>query len=256
MTPHPSPATTTARDVDAAAERLAGVVTTTPVERCTRLSDASGAEVWLKREDLQVVRSYKARGAYNLIAQLDDEQRAAGVVTASAGNHAQGVAFACAQLGVHGRVHLPRTTPRQKRDRIAAIGGPWIETVVGGQTYDDVSASAVREAEDGSVLVPAFDDPRTIAGQGTVVREAFDQLGFVPDVVVVPVGGGGVLAGAVAWLAARLVDGREPRLRFGRRFVVVDVHHHRVHGRRRAAGHHALEGVDIHRAAATTAATS
>jgi threonine dehydratase len=197
----------TAADVDAAAERLAGVVPTTPVERNARLAAATGADVWLKREDLQVVRSYKARGAYNLIAQLDDAQRAAGVVTASAGNHAQGVAFACAALGVRGRVHLPRTTPRQKRDRIASIGGDAIEMVPGGETYDDVSSSADQEALAGATLVPAFDDPRTIAGQGTVVREAFEQLADlgapVPDVVVVPVGGGGLLAGSIAWLRER-----------------------------------------------------
>lgn len=201
-----------ADDVDAAAARLTGVVTTTPVERSVRLSEATGADVWLKREDLQVVRSYKARGAYNLIAQLDDDARAAGVVTASAGNHAQGVAFACAALGVAGRVHLPRTTPRQKRDRIAAIGGPAIEMVAGGETYDDVSAAAGEEALGGATLVPAFDDPRTIAGQGTVVREAFEQLLAagepLPDVVVVPVGGGGLLAGSVAWLRERHPDVR------------------------------------------------
>nr|MDQ2874748.1 pyridoxal-phosphate dependent enzyme [Actinomycetota bacterium] len=93
--------------VDAASRRLAGVVSTTPLERNTRLSEALGAQVWLKREDLQAVRSYKVRGAYNLIAQLDDDARAAGVVAASAGNHAQGVAYACAALGVRGRVYLP-----------------------------------------------------------------------------------------------------------------------------------------------------
>jgi threonine dehydratase len=200
-------AVATAADVDAAARRLAGVVSTTPVERNPRLAAATGADVWLKREDLQVVRSYKARGAYNLIAQLDDASRAAGVVTASAGNHAQGVAFACAALGVRGRVHLPRTTPRQKRDRIASIGGDAIEMVPGGETYDDVSSAADQEALAGATLVPAFDDPRTIAGQGTVVREAFEQLADlgapVPDVVVVPVGGGGLLAGSVAWLRGR-----------------------------------------------------
>ena len=205
-------AAVTAAHVDAAAARLDGVVSTTPVERSTRLHEATGADVWLKREDLQVVRSYKARGAYNLIAQLDDAARAAGVVTASAGNHAQGVAFACAALGVRGRVHLPRTTPRQKRDRIASIGGEAIEMIAGGETYDDVSAAAAQEALAGATLVPAFDDPRTIAGQGTVVREAFEQLDRLgvapPEVVVLPVGGGGLLAGSVAWLRERHPDVR------------------------------------------------
>ncbi|MFI7449165.1 threonine ammonia-lyase IlvA [Nonomuraea sp. NPDC049714] len=190
--------------VDDAAGRLAGVVRTTPLERNTRLSDAMGAEVWLKREDLQTVRSYKVRGAFNLIAQLDGIARAAGVVAASAGNHAQGVAYACSALGVHGRVYLPRTTPRQKRDRIAALGGSMIETVLGGDTYDEAAAAAAADARaTGATIVPAFDDARTIAGQGTVIREAVEQLGTGPDVVVVPVGGGGLLAGSLAWLGRR-----------------------------------------------------
>ena len=201
--------------VDAAAGRLAGVVATTPLERNTRLSEPLGAQVWLKREDLQTVRSYKARGAYNLIAQLDDSQRAAGVVAASAGNHAQGVAYACAALGVRGRVYLPRTTPRQKRDRIAVLGGKVTDVIVGGDSYDEAAAMAAADAAaSGATLVPAFDDPRTIAGQGTVAREIIAQLGFAPDVLVVPVGGGGLLAGVTAWLAQRhpavRVIGAEP----------------------------------------------
>jgi threonine dehydratase len=201
--------------VDAAAGRLAGVVATTPLERNTRLSEPLGAQVWLKREDLQTVRSYKARGAYNLIAQLDDSQRAAGVVAASAGNHAQGVAYACAALGVRGRVYLPRTTPRQKRDRIAVLGGKMTDVIVGGDSYDEAAAMAAADAAaSGATLVPAFDDPRTIAGQGTVAREIIAQLGFAPDVLVVPVGGGGLLAGVTAWLAQRhpavRVIGAEP----------------------------------------------
>src|ERR1700710_573205 len=98
--------------VEEAVERLAGVATRTPLERNERLSALVGGEVWLKREDLQPVRSYKLRGAYNLMAQLDDADRAVGVVCASAGNHAQGLAFACQRLGVRGRLYLPGTTPR------------------------------------------------------------------------------------------------------------------------------------------------
>ncbi len=188
--------------IEEAAERLDGVAVTTPLERSPRLSAATGADVWLKREDLQPVRSYKLRGAYNLISQLDDEQRSRGVVTASAGNHAQGVAFACAALGIRGRIHLPSGTPRQKRDRIAVIGGEWVDVVMGAETYDEVSQSATSDARSsGATLVPAFDDPRVIAGQGTVVREVVEQLGAAPDVVVVPVGGGGLVAGTVAWLS-------------------------------------------------------
>ncbi len=196
--------TVDAAAVDDAAARLDGVVSRTPLERSPRLSERVTAEVWLKREDLQTVRSYKVRGAYNLISRLDDAARAAGVVAASAGNHAQGVAYACAALGVRGRVFLPRTTPRQKRDRIVLLGGDMVEVVLQGDTYDEASAAAVADAErTGATRVPAFDDALTIAGQGTVVREAIEQLGRAPDVVVVPVGGGGLIAGTSAWLAER-----------------------------------------------------
>ncbi len=196
--------TVTAHDVDAAAERLRAVIGPSPLQLSPRLSDAVGGEVWLKREDLQPVRSYKIRGAYNLIAQLDAAARDRGVVCASAGNHAQGVAFACARLGVKARVYLPRTTPRQKRDRVAKLGGKVVDVVVVGNTYDDAAAAAAADARDtGATLVPAFDDPRTVAGQGTVVREIIAQLSGEPDLLVVPVGGGGLLAGTLAWLGER-----------------------------------------------------
>ncbi|PZU45751.1 MAG: threonine dehydratase, partial [Arsenicicoccus sp.] len=128
-----------AADIEDAAERIAGRVSRTPLERSVRLSEETGATVWLKREDQQPVRSYKGRGAANLIAQLDSEQIWAGVVCASAGNHAQGVAHACATLGVNARIYLPANTPRQKRDRVASIGGDWVEVVVGGRTYDEAA---------------------------------------------------------------------------------------------------------------------
>jgi threonine dehydratase len=193
-----------AADVEAAAVRLRSVVAPTPVERSPRLSSRTGADVLLKREDLQVVRSYKVRGAYNAICQLEDGARTLGVVCASAGNHAQGLAFACSALGVPGKVFLPRTTPRQKRDRIAVLGGDCVEVLLVGDTYDDAAAAAHEDAaRTGATLVPAFDSPGTIAGQGTVVLEAFAQLPAVPDVVVLPVGGGGLLAGAVSWLGER-----------------------------------------------------
>ena len=190
-------------DVCAAAERLRQVVARTPLERNDRLSELTGAEVWLKREDLQPVRSYKLRGAYNFIASLRPSQWTKGVVCASAGNHGQGVAFTCRQLGVPCRIVLPRTTPRQKRQRIQALGGPEATIVVEGHTYDDAHDAAVALAErEGSVLVPPFDDPRVIAGQGTVALEIREQLGSPPDLVLVPVGGGGLLAGTAVVAAA------------------------------------------------------
>lgn len=191
----------TASDIDAAAERLMGVAVQTPLHLSQRLSVKTGAAIWLKREDLQPVRSYKIRGAHNLISQLTPEQRAAGVICASAGNHGQGVALACATLGVHATIFVPSTTPRQKRERMVAIGGDAVDLVVTGDTYDDSSRAGKEMARrTGKVLVPAFDDPRTIAGQGTVAREIVAQLGHAPDVVLVPVGGGGMLAGVLTWL--------------------------------------------------------
>ena len=194
----------TAQAIDQAAERVTAVVVETPLQLNERLSRLTGASVWLKREDLQPVRSYKLRGAYNLIAQLDPGQRAAGVVAASAGNHGQGVAFACARLGINGKIFIPSTTPRQKRERMTALGEGWIELVVTGDTYDEAAAAAtVHSQQTGAVIVPAFDDPRTIAGQGTLAREIVQQFGRAPDVLVLPVGGGGMLAGCLTWLAER-----------------------------------------------------
>lgn len=204
VAPLPVVDTVSARDVDLAAERLRAVIGPSPLQLSPRLSDAVGGEVWLKREDLQPVRSYKIRGAYNLISQLDGEARERGVVCASAGNHAQGVAFACARLGVTARVYLPRTTPRQKRDRVAKLGGKVVEVIVIGNVYDDSAAAAADDAaRNGATLVPAFDDPRTVAGQGTVAREILSQLGNEPDLVVAPVGGGGLLAGMTMFLRER-----------------------------------------------------
>ncbi len=200
-----------------AMERLAPVVRRTPLELNPRLSEQLDAQVWFKREDLQVGRSYKLRGAFNLIAQLSAAERARGVVCASAGNHAQGVAFSCARLGVPGRIFVPRTTPRQKRQAIVAIGGSAIELIVTGDTFDDASRAAALDAEQtGAVRVPPFDDLRTIAGQGTVAVEiaeqaaALPELG-IPDLVVVPVGGGGLLAGVASWYVGP--TGSPPRTR-------------------------------------------
>lgn len=193
----------TAAAVDAAARVLADVLPPTPLHRSDRLSAATGAEVWLKREDLQPVRSYKLRGAFNFIAGLSDEERAKGVVAASAGNHAQGVAFAGQRLGVGARIYLPRNTPRQKRDRVAALGGDLVEVIVTGEVYDDAATAAAQDAaHTGAVVVPAFDALDTMAGQGTVANEIVAQLGRVPDLITVPVGGGGLLGGMATWLAA------------------------------------------------------
>ncbi|WP_299576748.1 threonine ammonia-lyase IlvA [uncultured Williamsia sp.] len=191
----------TADDVRAAAVRVRDVVDRTPLQTSARLSRATGASVLVKREDLQTVRSYKIRGAYNTMAQLSSEERAAGVVAASAGNHAQGVAYACQAMGVQGRIYVPTTTPKQKRDRIRWHGGDAVELIPVGDTYDAAAAAAQADMlRTGATWIHAFDDVRTAAGQGTIAAEIVEQLGAVPDVVVIPVGGGGCLAGMATLL--------------------------------------------------------
>ncbi|MDW5596200.1 threonine ammonia-lyase IlvA [Conexibacter stalactiti] len=194
----------TATSIEAAAALLAPVLKRTPLEPSERLSARLGVPVLLKREDIQVCRSYKARGAFNLISSLSEAERARGVVCASAGNHGQGLAFACRELRIRGRVFLPTNTPRQKRERIADIGGEWIELVIAGSSYDEASAAAHADsAQTGAIYVHPFDDARTIAGQGTVALELAEQAGeqgAAIDTVVVPVGGGGLIAGIALWL--------------------------------------------------------
>ena len=171
-----------AADIDRAAQRIAPVVTPTPLQFSERLSEITGAQVYLKREDLQVVRSYKLRGAYNLLVQLSDEERAAGVVCSSAGNHAQGFAYACRTLGVHGRVYVPAKTPKQKRDRIRYHGGEFIELIVGGSTYDLAAEAALADvARTGATLVPPYDDPRTIAVADTADTPCFPVMTRRPE---------------------------------------------------------------------------
>jgi threonine dehydratase len=194
----------TAADIDAAAERISSVVALSPLQLSDRLSAVTGASVYLKREDLQAVRSYKLRGAYNLLMQLTPDEIAAGVVCSSAGNHAQGFALACRSMGIHGRVYVPAKTPKQKRDRIRYHGGEHIELIVGGRTYDVAAAAALDDvARTGATLVPPYDDVRTMAGQGTIAVEILDQLDVEPDLVIVPVGGGGCISGITTYLAER-----------------------------------------------------
>jgi threonine dehydratase len=190
--------------VEAAAEVLRPVVRRTEVEHSERLSRLVGAEVLLKRENRQLTRSYKVRGAFHLISGLSAEDRARGVVCASAGNHGQGLAWSCARLGVRGRVFVPGNTPRQKRQRILALGQGLVELVVEGSTYDAAGAAALADSlGTGAVYVPPFDDPRTIAGQGTVAVELVEQVDGPLHTVVAPVGGGGLVSGMAAWLRER-----------------------------------------------------
>lgn len=194
----------TAADIDEAAQRIIDVVVHTPLQYSERLSEITGARIYLKREDLQVVRSYKLRGAFNVLAQLTEDEIAAGVVCSSAGNHAQGFAMACRTMGIKGRVYVPAKTPKQKRDRIRYHGREFIELIAVGATYDLAAAAAIDDvARTGATLVPPYDDVRTMAGQGTIAPEILADLDAEPDLVVVPVGGGGCIAGITTYLAER-----------------------------------------------------
>ena len=195
--------TVTAKDIEVAAGVLAKVATKTPLQKSERLSAEVGRPVYLKREDLQICRSFKVRGAYVRMAAMDEDEREAGVVCASAGNHAQGVAYACAHLGIQGTIFLPASTPRQKRKRIATIGGKWVEPVIVGGDFDEANRVAAAAAKDGGkVYVHPYDDPYTVAGQGSIAVDLDSQLPEDTDMILIPVGGGGLIAGMATWLKA------------------------------------------------------
>ena len=182
-------------------KRLTGVVAETPLQYNQRLSELYGARVFLKREDLQVVRSYKLRGAYNCISKLTHSERERGVVCASAGNHAQGVAFSCAKLSVKGWIYMPKNTPKQKVERVRVLGGAWVTIQLIGDTFDDSYFHAKEFCEKESrVFVHPFDNVHVAAGQGTVAEEFMRQLEQKPDIVVVPIGGGGLIAGVSTYV--------------------------------------------------------
>ena len=182
-------------DFEAAMTRLKKVVNKTPLQLNRNLSAKYRANVYLKREDLQIVRSYKLRGAYNMMSTLSPEELKRGVVCASAGNHAQGFAYSCKKLNVKGVVFMPGITPNQKVSQTKMFGEDWIEVVLTGDTYDDCSIAAQQyTAENNMVFVPPFEDPRIIEGQGTVGVEILQDLSDI-DYLFIPVGGGGLAAG-------------------------------------------------------------
>jgi len=193
-------------DFEAAAERLNGVVKNTPLEYNAGLSAKYDCELYFKREDLQVVRSYKLRGAYNMISQLSGEQLSRGVVCASAGNHAQGVAFSCNRLGTKGIIFMPEITPKQKVKQTEMFGKGSVELILTGDTFDDCLQEALAYTEANEMtFIPPFDNYRVIEGQGTVGVEILNDL---PDVeaVIMPVGGGGLAAGAGTYLKQQNPD--------------------------------------------------
>ena len=178
-----------------AAERLKKVVKRTPLTFNRGLSKKYQCNIYLKREDLQVVRSYKLRGAYNMMSSLPKEQLQNGVVCASAGNHAQGFAFSCKKLNVKGVVFMPTITPKQKITQTKMFGEDNIEIVLVGDTFDDCAIAAKKYTEEkGMTFIPPFDDYRIIEGQGTVGVEILEDQPSI-DYLFVPVGGGGLSAG-------------------------------------------------------------
>lgn len=190
-------------DILFAAHTLRGVVTSTPLQHNRGLSAKYGCSVHLKREDLQVVRSFKIRGAYNLISGLPEEERLRGVICASAGNHAQGVAYSCQALDIPGIIYMPATTPRQKIGQVKLFGGDKVEVRLIGDTFDDAYAEAQRAViETGMTFVHPFDDARIIAGNGTVGKEIMEACREPVDVLLVTVGGGGLAAGVASYVKA------------------------------------------------------
>ena len=187
-------------DFESASLRLKDVVKHTPLEYNQRLSERYDCEIYLKREDLQVVRSYKLRGAYNMISQLNADQMARGVVCASAGNHAQGVAYSCKKLGIKGIIFMPEITPKQKVSQTEMFGNGNIEIVLTGDTFDDClhEALAYTEAHE-MTFIPPFDNHRIIEGQGTVGVEIFEELPGI-EAIIMPLGGGGLAAGTGTYL--------------------------------------------------------
>ena len=182
--------------VKEAAERISKVVVKTPLMQSFTYTNKFSANVMLKREDLQQVRSYKIRGAYNKISSLPKEQLNKGVICASAGNHAQGVAFACNKLQAKGVIYMPITTPRQKVEQTKMFGGEWVEVVLKGDTFDDSFKSSMKHAEKfGLVFIHPFDDEKVIEGQATIGLEILEQANEPIDYVFAPLGGGGLLAG-------------------------------------------------------------
>ncbi len=180
----------------------------TPCQRNDYLSDRFGADIWLKREDLTPVRSYKLRGAFNAMRKMDGGR----VACASAGNHAQGVAWMCRHLGVEGVIFMPVTTPGQKVDKTRLFGGERVDIRLVGDFFDDTLAAAQAFcAETGTRFLSPFDDDDVIEGQASVAVEMVEQMDGLPDLIVMPVGGGGLSAGMLAYLRAR---GTVPEMRY------------------------------------------
>jgi threonine dehydratase len=182
--------------IERAKINLTEVVLKTPLQLNTNLSEKYQATVYLKREDLQKVRSYKIRGAYNKISHLDAAQKTNGIVCASAGNHAQGVAYSCQLLQIQGKIYMPKTTPKQKIKQVQLFGKSFVEIVLIGDTFDDAfHAAKLFSNENQLEFIHPFDDVEVIAGQGTVGLEILSEKVSKIDYLLLPIGGGGLAAG-------------------------------------------------------------
>lgn len=188
------------KDIEEASNRLKDVVLRTPLQLNRNVSKEHGANIYLKREDLQVVRSYKLRGAYNKMTSLDPDVLKRGVVCASAGNHAQGVAYSCSRLSVKGTIFMPLTTPKQKIEQVEMFGSEFVDVKITGDTFDDCAreAKAFCASNELSFIHP-FDDEKIIEGQGTVAVEILQDLKEPIDYLFFPIGGGGLAAGVVSY---------------------------------------------------------
>ncbi len=188
-------------DIKKAYDVLQSIVKKTPLEKDEILSERYGCNVYLKREDLQIVRSFKLRGAYYCVQSLDSVKREKGIVCASAGNHAQGVAYACQKLGIKGKIFMPSTTPRQKVSRVEFFGGEYTEVILTGDTFDDSQAIAQQYCTDYSMtFIHPFDDYLTIAGQGTVGVEILEDLKEPISHMFMSIGGGGLVSGVGSYV--------------------------------------------------------
>lgn len=188
------------KDISQARLTLNGTVAETPLQHNDNLSELYGANVLFKREDLQTVRSYKIRGAVNKIKSLTREQTSAGIVCASAGNHAQGVALSCNKLGIYGTIYMPTTTPKQKIEQVKMFGRDFVEVVLAGDTFDAANAEANKYCKKtGKTFIHPFDDEKVIEGQGTMGIEILQDCDSQIDYLFVPIGGGGLAAGLSAF---------------------------------------------------------
>lgn len=197
--------------VGRAMQRMRSLFPATPLQRNDHLSERYEAEIYLKREDLSPVRSYKIRGAFNAIVEAIDAGRGDQFVCASAGNHAQGVAYVCRHFGVRGVIYMPVTTPKQKIHKTRSFGGDYIEIRLEGDYFDETLTAAQAYCTDaGAVFLPPFDDDNVIIGQASVAAETLTQMpeDEAIDMIVLPVGGGGLSAGMTRYLAAENIDFR------------------------------------------------